>query len=215
MSRIIQKRKDNNGTCYNRIRNLNSSCFTYDTTKDFSNVYFNNSYQYDIYTSRPILGVDRYYNNSGYILDISIKNPNNLNYSTNQMDIINYIDNKTSSLMSITNFYNVNYNLFIIRNILYEEINGFFKPKVLYHIFDNNPEVSGPYIAAILFSFVSIYLQILYLRKTEIIQTEINIRKFNLSLSVRFKNFFISCKHYFLKYYRKPDNLELISKLKI
>ena len=158
--RLIQKRAD---SCNLRER-INTICESILETSDYSRGGI--LYKYDYRSgSKKILGSKLYYDNSGYYEDFNTNIPYNFYENVDKLRRINWIDDKTISLITLINFYNINHDLVLIMRVLHEKIESDFVPKSDYMLVDITPRFDLALVFSIIFSFFNLVALFLVLKK--------------------------------------------------
>jgi hypothetical protein len=122
-----------------------------------------------------------------------------------------WIDGYTSSIIIISNFYNVNMDLMTIFRVLYEDIGAFFHPFPDYGTIDITPTHDVNFNIATIFSIILLINNILFLRTFDRVE---RYRPKQLQGAKKIIMFCCTFSRYVYYHFRFPNLYEILCKLK-
>lgn len=212
-TRLIQTRKSDTTVCQNkRLVQFKQFC-NYDELK--TNWTLNKVvYPYNVDTSSKLIqGIYNQYDNSGFYADLSTASPSDFYTQIDDLIANKWVDANTLSVSVVTNYYNINIDLFMIVRILYENSGTRMNPTVDFGLIDMTPVLDTALIASIILSFICIGLMMATLKKPAIRRpVDYLDRRRTKSACQKLCGFCGKTYQFISDNYRKPDFFETISK---
>lgn len=123
-----------------------------------------------------------------------------------------WIDDSTSTILIISNFYNKNMDLITIFRVLYEDVGAFFQPFTDYGTIDITPTHDVNFNIATIFSIILLTNNILFLRSYDRVE---KYRPQNLKGAKKYLLCCCSLSKYVYYHFRIPNFNEILCKIQL